>query len=410
MSYGPLTSEGTVVQDCNDTADWTVGAGSIALDEDHYVTGDASIKVTSREGNTGYATATIDLDMSAWENVRFWVYLHDDLTKYNSVQVSFSSTTDISKRFAISPSPANLGDAAEGWVLWAMAPDEWVNVNSESWANTMLRVRIVVTPVAGEVASASFDYIHGDVRGQASCIIACDGPHVNFVELAVPEMDSRGLRGVCYVGPDLIGTSVFGDADDVHQLFRRGWDLGSYISEDLTTYTQSQVTAMATDCMADVLTAAGSPTAPGRQHFAYSESAHDGTAMAGLQDAGALSGRATSGSTCRIGIEWPMVNPFLISDVGIGGSTALATVETFIDNAILKASTIILLFHGMAVADPTEYDWYLDRFQDLLDYIIAKGSDMPVVTLTEWFDAGWRNLDVTTYPMRSAWRARKVTK
>jgi peptidoglycan/xylan/chitin deacetylase (PgdA/CDA1 family) len=404
VSYGPLTDPGTVIQDCDTLADWTLASGgAVALDTENFITGGKSIKVTSRVGALSMVTAPIDLDMSDWDNVRFYVKLHDPIANYNSVSIRFSSTTDFSKQFAYSPQASVLNHADEGWNLFAMTQDQWSPGGGESWANKMIRVRLIVTPTAGNVARASFDHIHGDVQGQACCILAAAGPHASFVTNGYDVCQQYGAQGIVFAEPNEFTIGPIASAAQVDKLYRAGWEVGIHSEDDLTAMTQEQVRTHVLDLMQKVRDNGWRSGVGAERHISYFSSLRNATVIAGVKEAGVLSGSLTRGAT----INWPVVSPYMLEDYGLG-SQNLATAQTFVDGAIAKAGTLLLLVHGLA-EPPGVNEWDTSDFAALIAYIAGKGAAMPFVRYSDWFAKAWRNLSVRGLPPRLTVRGRSVT-
>lgn len=84
----------------------------------------------------------------------------------------------------------------------------------------------------------------------------------------------------------------------------------------------------------------------------------------------------------------PIANAYNLDAYTIKAADSVATVKGYVDTAIARGTTSILMIEGLADADPSEQEWLTASYQELIDYIVAKKNQnqLDVVTISEWYN------------------------
>lgn len=79
----------------------------------------------------------------------------------------------------------------------------------------------------------------------------------------------------------------------------------------------------------------------------------------------------------------PLGEPYQISQRTITKTTSLATVQGWVDTAIARQEILVITIQGLSNA-PGTYDWYITRFQSLVNYCINT-VHIPIITMDELY-------------------------
>ena len=78
----------------------------------------------------------------------------------------------------------------------------------------------------------------------------------------------------------------------------------------------------------------------------------------------------------------PLVSPFQIAQRSISQSTTLATAQGWVNTAITRQEILVITLQGLS-ASPGTSDWYITRFQSLINYCITQG--IPIITMDDLY-------------------------
>jgi peptidoglycan/xylan/chitin deacetylase (PgdA/CDA1 family) len=236
------------------TGDWTASSGSVASDTTNIKEGTQSLRVSSDAGGYGIATKTTSLDLSTASNFQLWFYVHD-ISKLRYVRLYLSSTTDFSKYFLISLSSNyaadKIGNMHTGWNNLSLVKSDFTNTGEEDWANTMIRMRVRISALPGEVASVSFDNFRKDSAYGAKIILTFDDCLESQYTHAYPILSANGQKGVICTVTGSVGGPGFISLADLTTLAGAGWDISSHTVNhlDLTTLSPEDLAAELGDSM-----------------------------------------------------------------------------------------------------------------------------------------------------------------
>ncbi|OGZ18430.1 MAG: hypothetical protein A2V72_01195 [Candidatus Nealsonbacteria bacterium RBG_13_37_56] len=164
-----ISDPGTLIEGFENVSDWTVaGTGATAEnDTSIFKEGSQSIKFDAVNGTYSTLTKTVSLNLSSGDGISIWVYIVDK-TKLNSIGLRIASVTNWSKYFYYSWSVP----LENGWNYFIVSKSEFTNTNSESWDNTMVRLRIILSLKTGQDATVYFDDLRFGIVGQPSEVVS----------------------------------------------------------------------------------------------------------------------------------------------------------------------------------------------------------------------------------------------
>lgn len=386
-----VTSQGTLLEGFETFADWTItGTGASGSgDSTHKKQGLQSLRLNSVNGAKAYATKTISEDLSSATNFILWVYVDDNvaLDNFNLLEIYFTSVSDWSKYFwdAI---PAT--DCKHGWNRLTLEKSNFVNIGSESWSNTMIRFRVICKALTGKNVSICFDDFRYNHVAGTKCILTFDDGTSGHYDYAKPRMDTNGQAGVAF-----ITTSVIGDGGQLTKaqltiMQSAGWDISNHTRThpDLTDYSyMTQVTIEEQiDDAYDWLVTNG--FSAGAKFFAYPFGHYDQAVITKVKERHRI-------ARCSIGgiyqAHFSMLDndqEFLMKAIWPDASTSTATVEDWIDRAIVQKGLLVFLFHEIVASGATGSEINRANFEALSDYLKTKQDAelIEVVTLSDYDD------------------------
>lgn len=368
---------GTTLEGFEAVSDWTVDASGTAVEDTTYVkTGTNSLKLTSGSGTFSQITKTISLDLSRAGNIYYWVYI-PSLAEISDIRLLISSSTTFTTYFQL-----NVSALHEGWNKIYIGRDQWTNVGGESWANTMVRIRIRLVANASVVAVAYLDSLTYGEYSRPKCVISFDDIFATVYTIAFPYMRARGLKGTMYLAQDLCNSSAtYATTAQIQEIYNTGWDVSNHTKThgNLSNMTLAVQTAEINDCN-DWILSNGWSRNGGYKHIAYPGGAYNANTELALSAAGMLTGRTIINRTQshESDTNWLLTRQALIN------STTLAVAKGYIDRTIAEGGCIQLNFHDLVDTPGVAVEYGIDDFKAVIDYLIKKQSEIDVVTLTEW--------------------------
>lgn len=376
---------GTLFEDFETLEDWTASSqGLVSLSNTYTKTGLSSLKCQNNGAGVSSSatfTKTINADFSRVQTFSMWVFIEND-PDTSGIHLIFSSTTDFSKKFDISiASPVR-----EGWNYLVMARADFANTGSESWDNTMIRLRVQVGGTdADTVGTAYFDSLYLNEYSRPKCVIIFDDFPSTAYTLAYPYMRKYGFKGVHAAVSAYVGTEGKMTLAQIQETHGYGWDVVNHtnthsaLALDYGTDIDGMKTEIST-CN-DFLVANGFTRYNEHKYFVFPSSSWNATCLQALSDLGFIQGRSQFSRT------QPNVsdNPFLMCGRSNDSGTSAATIKAKIDTAIGAGGTCVLYFHILRT--PEDIATSLDPaiFYEVIDYLASKREQIDVVTWTEWY-------------------------
>lgn len=398
-----LVNEGTVIEDFHTASEWSVSSSEAYTPADEFITlsGVGSVRLASKASTTvARMEKIISLDLSALATsiAKLDVHVRHDWPTTSSgglvkVTVEFSSTTDYSKSFKYT-SPHYLHG---GWVRLTIAPGDWVNTGSESWSNTMVRMRVGFTcNASNSLITAHFDSFHiGWQTTPAVVVVLCDS-YLGQYENALGILADYGVQAS--LRPNLMKLGTNGGTPTAERGDVSGWTTSHMSAAQLMEMYHAGH---------EVLIAA--KQRDNNDHYTW-RNRNDDVAIEDLNIArselygygispvelaspwGAGTHRIASLAQ-KLGFAFSFyeaaaceATPVVGSEVhwrGVSTPTSLGDVKGWVDAIEVNGGSLILYFFDID-DDGTYYYWPATSFDALLDYIInAKGID--IMPLSAWY-------------------------
>ena len=373
-----IVREGESLESFQTLGDWTLGgaAGTVSADTAHFTDGTQSITVTFVSGTSAFFDKTISQKVNGHKGMFLKIYVQS-LTDLGSVALYIASVSNFSKFFSKTIQATALH---EGYNYIPIAPSEWSNTGSESWANTMVRLRIRVNATTG-TPSVSFCSLRTSQYNASKVLVTFDDSWDSQYSKAYAYMSTLGLKGTIYAIGSKLGTAGYCTLANLQEMYADGWDIGNHGSVNLTTLaTQAEQEAEVLGEERYIKEFTRSC-----KHYAYPNGGYDDNAKNALEQIGYLSARTIIDRNQANYLD----EKYLLTRYGIYNSTSVATAKSYIDSCIAQGASILLNFHIIvdATADVSTKVLTAD-FQALMDYILLKKRQglVDVPTVSEWYN------------------------
>lgn len=373
-----LLSEGTLIEGFESLTGWSAIAGTQELDAVNFKTGSGALKLTSAEGSNGITTKTISLDLSEKsKRMTFWFYVYD-VAAFNYISVVFSSVANLATSFTAQVSNAG-NQIRQGWNKFSVGRANWTATGAESWNNTMIRLRVQVNAKAATTNIVSIDSLYGSVESEGRVLLTFDDGYDDVYNEAFAYMNPRGIKGTSYVPGSLIdGGTGFMTKANLTEMYAAGWAIGNhtYNHVDMSAYTQAQAAAELT-LNKNWLVVNGYTRAA--DHVCYPVGGYNANVLLAMAQVEAKTGRTT-----KAGNNYDLTHPHELTIREISNVTTLATAKGYVDEAVSRGTTVILMLHKIIETPTVSTEWSIANFQALIDYLVAR--KIKTVTIDEWYE------------------------
>lgn len=378
-------NEGTLFEGFGTIGDWTpspASPGTLAISTDGYNSTDALAVTSANSANNKQAIKTISKSFADSGYVFTFMVKPDNYT--DTVVLGFSSATSFATvymNYAINTTTMQKNK----WNLIRVPKSAFTAVGGESWANTMIRMRFRNVSNSAELPStALFDDLRYNKVIRPKIILQSDNVgSLSTINTMYPILDTAGLKATLFVQSNLIGGVNKLTLANLQTLYGAGWDLGNHTTDhsDLTAITVSEAQGKVQDCTSYLLSNGFSRAA---YHLSYPLGATNAAVNTMLETIGMKTGRKATDRTQVV----PVADYFTLDAYTIKAADAVATVTGYVDTAIERGTTAILMTEGLADSDPAEQEWLTSNYQSLIDYIIVKKNQglLDVVTISEWYN------------------------
>jgi len=373
-----IVSSGTLREGFENRDEWTVtGSGtgySAAIDTVNVKEGSASIKLTTPASGNVTITKPVTWDLSADQgNFRLWVYV-SGTSEPTGGSIILSSDTNFSNYYITSYGGAFKLRYKPGWNLINLRASDWkVGKGTPNWAN-IVRIRIRLD--SRSVNTYSFDGLTGGVVAQPAVVFSFDKGLASLYSQAFTYMQTHNVRGTGYIPTNLVGNTGQASWAQLLTMYNTGWTIGNFTMAGTSLAGLSQADQMAVLSGArDALNAQGIFNA---DYVAYPSGEYDPNTLAAMTALGMRTGR----TLLTFNNVSPLASPFEIAQRTISKSTTLSTTEGWVDTAIARQEILVIKLEGLS-ASPGTSDWYIARFQSLVNYCIAQG--IPIITMDDLY-------------------------
>lgn len=400
-------SMGTLLEGFEASSDWTAagGAAAVADDSTNVRSGSESVELTTDTGTLATMDKTISLSLSDKDNFIFWVYC-PDVTKISAFRVRFSSVA--SDAFTTSATMTFDSDDFKnnGWSSFMFTKSDMTLAGGESLSNTMLRMRMEVTPVASQVAVTSFDdFRYGyNAGGKAVVMWVFDDNYISHYNDVRPIFEANGQKINLAIVGNLIDGSGRMTTAQMLEMYNNGHDIMNHSEThaDMTTRTapqlETEINTSKSNLDSDGFTRSS-------KFFVYPSSSSNDTVIAKVKENHVLARTGYASGATKNGIPHVTLGDndreFKIESYSMGSSGS-ATVQGWIDNAIDNKSMMIIYQH-----DATTGNGVLARLTTLSAYCKTKQDAglLDVLSFSDYyaeFDSTTTAPDGTTVDIISA--------
>lgn len=377
-----LSIPGTIIESFSTIGDWTPSPASpgsldVVNDSEH----GTCLSITSAtSANNKQAIKTINRKFT--EDVFTFFVKPDEYT--DTIVIGFSSQTTFATVYMnYSLSTTNL--QKNKWNLVRVVKSDFTASGGEVWTNTMIRMRFRNVSNSATLPSTA---LFSDLRIQRSyrpkVLLQSDNVgSLSTIEKMYPILNTAGLKGTVFVESGLIDVAGKLTLENLQTLYSAGWDLGNHTVDhaDLTAISIDEAEDNVLSCGAFLL---NNGFTRGANHIAFPLGATNDTVSAMLERNGFNTGRKATDRTQTV----PVADMFKLDAYTIKAADSLATIKGYVDTAITKGSTSILMIEGLADSSPSAQEWLTSDYQALIDYIKTKVSSnqLDVVTVSEWYN------------------------
>lgn len=375
----------TLFEDFETTTGWTQGLGSgspsgvTSVDLVNYKTGSGALKIEATNGGV-LNTKTISLNTANAGTFGYWVYI-DDVTKLSAITIYLSSVSNFASLFSYALSASNL---LNGWNFVQVRREQWTNTGSESWSNTMIRLRFRTDSVASETVSTTFDSLYYGIYSRPKVLITFDDGWDSAHTEGYTYMATKNLKGTHFVISSVVDTAGRVTTENLTTAYNNGWSISNHTAthQNLSTLTEEEATTELTDCYDWLVSNGFSTTA---KHVAYPNGGYNTTVLDLMDTLGYETGSTIISRQNNIvkGLE----DRRLIKRYSLINTNNLTTVRGYVDTAIANGSTVIINFHKLVVSPSASTEWSISDFQSLIDYIaqLSNGGLLDVMTVDDWY-------------------------
>jgi peptidoglycan/xylan/chitin deacetylase (PgdA/CDA1 family) len=375
---------GTLWEDFEVAADWTVANGTIAANIAQYKTGTQSIKATTNAGGTLTMTKTVNWDLSgSWDGLSFWIYLHNTNSDYsaNYYMIQLANNTGVTntmRHWCV----IGTSSWATGWHRIYIPKSYFAVQGSGTFSNPIIRIRFTVIGATGKVAEISFDDLEVGEKKIAAVIMRFDDGYDTNYSTAFSYMKKYNIRGTVYTTTSFIGGSVYMTWNQLLAMSNADWAIANHTRLHLALVgaTEAEQEEEINNAIIDLTDHGLSRCA---KYFAYpgagADPLWDANTLTAMSNLGILTAHSSSehefSATATTGGYLPQILPdeiwgnnLHILYVTINNLTTLANAKLMVDLAISSGIVLSLLFHRVGYTGQMS----LDNYQALIDYIYAK--------------------------------------
>jgi len=327
-----------------------------------------SLQINAVNGVYARITKTIDENFSNISNFVMWINI-DDPSKFNSILMYLSSTSDYSKYFM--SDTIHSSRFHTGWNRIVLNKRLFESINGESWNNQMIRLRFRIYPVTGENTSILFDDLRKGYIAKPKVLITFDDGYDDTYDKAYPILTANNQIATCFVNINTIDTSEHLTLTEATALYNANWDISSHSKThvDLTTLEEEELEEELFDSY-DWLDTNGFDRS--KYYLAYPYGFYNDLVLSKAKERYLMARSIISGDL-QPHLTLDNSSEYQIKVIGVYNTVSVNDVKTYIDNNIKQSGTLILMFHRIVDSGADEATEYLTAdFQEISDYLETK--------------------------------------
>ncbi len=375
-----VSGTNTLREDFESLSGWTVSGGAgyaVTLDTVNYKTGNAALKMTTPTA-AGYVTIrkTVNWNLASADekgNFRFWVYVYGSGEPVD-FNVMMSNDTGYRNYFTTYYNAPIKFRYRPGWNLVNLRASDWfVAAGTPSWNNPITSITIRFYNRSS--TAFSLDGLESGISIPA-VVLTFDDAHSTVWDPVYSYMEPLNLRGTEYVITDSVGTVDRVTWDQLQAMYNTGWTIGNHtaVHSSLSDLPEpDQEIALAT--ARDALIAHGMTNV---NYVAYPWGNYNADTLTAMANLDMRSAR----TLLNFNNVSPLTNPYELAQKSIGKPTTLDTAKGYVNTAIARGETVILVLHDIS-DNPTNAGWYPNLFKQYIDYLVAQG--VPVITMDDLY-------------------------
>lgn len=373
------------------------GDGSIEDDTVNYINGTKGLKLNViRQGVNVDCKAdkTINIDLVKNKIFSVDIFLHDDVSNYKSIYIYMSSTTGFAVTFSYAITASYY--LSKGWNRFLLHYSSFTNTGGDSWGKTMQKMRVQLRGADNKSCSATLGGINYGFAFKPKVIIRFDDGDDDVYQNAFPILQAFNFKSSMYVNGARVGIAPASSLEHLLEMQNAGMDIGNH-GYDHPNYAGMSVQDIQKD-IEDNIQFLESNGFLAAKHLAIPNGVDDANTRQAIGNCDLTTVTNSTGYyfypndftprnnylNNRINVSSYMVDLNRIPGVGVTNADTLADVKGWVDAAIAKEQTIVLMFHKINGTASGTYEWLTSNFQSLCEYLEQRKID--VVSMTEFYD------------------------
>jgi peptidoglycan/xylan/chitin deacetylase (PgdA/CDA1 family) len=380
-----VINEGSPFVDFNDPTKWVntkPADGTVTSIETNTLTGKKTLKLSVTTSGA-YVQADMDVSMKFATPPNFIIpmYLYDSLNDYDYFELQLKRDTEVLSSHYFSASShelfANL--PKKQWTFFHAA--SWYQSGIINW-NNINQIRVRLKAKTDKTCSVLLDGIRMGMEFEPKIIFRFDDGLSGVYEEAFSIMETAGIKGTVYLIPSKIEESAAGYMSLVQcqALYEAGWDCGNHSYNHVNFNEEDYAETLDEVKLAqDWLIEKGFYRSA--RHFCVPYGADTDYLQHALRDVGVL----TSTNSRHAYLPPLMIDPYKIPAEAIYDDTSVAKITGWIDSAVAKGNTLVLMLHNIKDEPGNQYEYSTENFQAVVDHIVNNNLEKYVVTMSEWY-------------------------
>lgn len=346
------------------------GNGTAAHDSSagNFVVGTASLKLTTPTNNTRVSGGRDITDVD-WSDKGFTLWVKSsNLNVLQDLGILISTNGNYTDFFQINLLDKFVNMNNNEWQKITLKKSDFsVGAGTPSWAtvNRMLFRALATNTNSSNIWFNGFGAFDEGPAHYVSLTFD-DGYESVFLE-AKKKMDEYGFKGTNFIIPDRVGTSAYMSQTQIDALHEEGWDISGHGDTNLASLSS-------TDRLNDLLKSKVYLTSRGyrgQDIYALPNGVFNRDVQRDVQKYfGYVRGLE------KYGLPTSMVIPQLLPTFSVANTTLVATLESFVTDAVADNSWLILAFHIIATTPTGTPEYARADFNDFMDYLATNNVNV----------------------------------
>lgn len=381
-----LVKPGTLIESFQNALDWeAISNATIANDVVHYKEGSQGVKLTSTAPSvtTVMDKPTENIDLSHATTLTMWIYVEDiNCLANSSMRIYLANDPSWARYFVGYPNLDFKLVTGMNKIRLTMADMDKSDTPAATWDDPIRQIRLRFTSTDAGSASLTFCGLYADQENIPKVMIVADDVHPTVYSEMFTYMNPKGLPLTFYVYGSGVGSTGNITLAQLQEMYAAGCDIASHCwtHTDLTSVDIATAKSLIAQNR-DWLISNGFTRSA--NHLAYPFGGYNPAILAELPGLGVSTARIANGS--MMPYMFPPVDNLYLLPIGYPTSyVTLAEIKAIIDAVILRKGNMILLFHIIRTPIEEEWDWTVEDFRALVDYLEERHIDC--ITISEWFN------------------------